>query len=369
MNNHRTWEDFVACIIPTYNPCHKFEPLIYELLNAGFKHIIVINDGSTKNTIYFKKVKEIQGITLLTQQNNKGKGAAIKLGYKHCLSDPRLSNIRTLITLDADGQHAISDAIKLANEAEKLPNKIILGARTFSNNTPLKSFLGNQITRKVFSIFSGVKLLDTQTGLRAIPIEFAKKSLDIKSNRYEFELESLLLARKLGYHFHEVKIETLYFENNANSHFRPILDSLKIYYIFLRFSFISILSSILDISLFSLLLLFSNSITISTFSARGISAIFNFHMNKYNVFKSSSQSSLSTQALAYSLLCIFIACSSAYLVEHLSSITDTPVVITKILVDGFLFVFSFIVQKYWIFDNATQPSNTAGNVLDTKNDF
>ena len=70
--------------------------------------------------------------------------------------------------MDADGQHLPEDMIKLLEFAEMNHNTLVLGTRMVGSRMPLKSRLGNLITRGVFHLVSGVKVSDTQTGLRAL---------------------------------------------------------------------------------------------------------------------------------------------------------------------------------------------------------
>ena len=99
---------------------------------------------------------------------------------------------------------------------------------------PWRSRFGNTLTRRVLRWTHGLDLLDTQTGLRCLPAEFARETLEIAGDRYEFELECLLLAQARRRPIVQQPIRTIYIDDNASSHFRPLVDSLRVYRVILR---------------------------------------------------------------------------------------------------------------------------------------
>ncbi len=95
-------------------------------------------------------------------------------------------------------------------------------------NTPLRSRLGNVVGRYLFKRRFRVNLKDTQTGLRGIPLQLAKELVKLETDRYDFEMECLILANTLNYELYPVGIETVYDAGNSSSHFSLIIDSIKI---------------------------------------------------------------------------------------------------------------------------------------------
>ena len=125
--------------------------------------IIVVNDGSNESyDNIFNKVKAYAKV--ISYNTNKGKGYALKTGLKY-IKDNYKTYI--VITMESDGQHTVTDTIKLSEEGIKHNNALILGKRLRSNKTPLRSRFGNTITRFVYRITTGIDIYDTQTGLRA----------------------------------------------------------------------------------------------------------------------------------------------------------------------------------------------------------
>ena len=112
-----------------------------------------------------------------------------------------------------------------------------MGIRSFDTGVPWRSQFGNNLTRRIFQLFTRIDLHDTQTGLRAIPRSLLPRLLEVKANRYSFELEMLLIASRDRISLVQKPIQTVYLDGNSDSHFNPVLDSLRIYWVFVRYLF------------------------------------------------------------------------------------------------------------------------------------
>lgn len=134
-----------------------------------------------------------------------------------------------VITVDCDGQHSVSDTLNLLNVCEKNPKDLILGKRLREGKIPLRSRLGNAITRFIYRITTGLDVYDTQTGLRAFSKTLVPFMLDIEGDRFEYEMNVLLNCPKNKIKIREVEIKTIYINNNSGSHFNPLKDSFEIY--------------------------------------------------------------------------------------------------------------------------------------------
>ncbi|TFG81451.1 MAG: glycosyltransferase, partial [Erysipelotrichales bacterium] len=256
------------------------------------------------------------------------------------------------VTVDADGQHKPEDVLRMMAALSETPNDLILGSRDFDfSNVPLKSMLGNKITRFITRFIVGQKITDTQTGLRAFGKAAMKNYADIPGERYEYEMNMLLYAKRFGIKIREITIETVYLDHNSSSHFNPVLDSIRIYRQIFAFGFASIASALLDWGLFSLgLYLFakmSEPILFATIAARLVSLNFNYVMNRKLVFR--SDSGWKKQALKYYILAAFQMLASGYLVRFGALAFTLPVLMIKIGVDLGLFLLSYQIQKALIF--------------------
>ena len=214
-------------IIPALNPDDNLEKIVKELKD-NYEKIIIVNDGS-KSDIEFNKISKYKECTIITHKENLGKGAALKTAFKYYL-DNLSKDYLGVITMDADGQHLVSDAINISSVLEK-ENKFILGTRLFNTKeTPFRNKLGNRITSRVFKWFYKVYLKDTQTGLRGIPNRLINELIKVPGSRFEYELNVLIKVVKLKEEIIEHDIKTVYLKNsNKKSHFKVFKDSYRIY--------------------------------------------------------------------------------------------------------------------------------------------
>ncbi len=347
-----------AIIIPVLNPTSSLVDYVHRLLAEGAAEIIVVNDGSKEDLTYiFTELSVIEHCTVLTHDMNKGKGRALKTAFDYFLKT--YQHLEGVVTADADGQHAVEDVCNIAHILEKNENGIILGVRDFSNdNVPFRSLLGNRTTSFFFQLLYGYKLKDTQTGLRGIPITELPRILELKGERYEYEINMLIYAKKMNIPFNEVSIQTLYFDNNASSHYHSIFDSIKIFAKllsgFLHYFYSTILSGLIDIGSFILLnsvilvgLPLEARIFYATFVSRVLSSSSNFYMNRTFVF--SNQNKLTQSIFKYYLLCIGIMLSSYILVTSTTIFLGVNVILAKICIDLLLGMISHQFQLYWVF--------------------
>lgn len=227
-------ENVSVIIIPAFEPDQILIDLIFGLIAHQNCHIILVNDGSgIAAKPIFDAFEKYPQVTILCHVENQGKGQALKTAFRYFL-DYFPKSCRGVITADADGQHTLIDIVKMSETQMIHPEKLILGVRGFEGKVPFRSRFGNQLTRYVFWLFFGKKLKDTQTGLRAIPRTFLAELLKIPTCGYEFELEMLIKALRYHVQIEELPIDTIYLERNTSSHFKPLLDSLRIYFVFLR---------------------------------------------------------------------------------------------------------------------------------------
>ena len=354
----------VVIIVPSYKPDHKLLDVVQGLLHRNFERILVINDGSpSEYDPVFQEVASYKECTLITHEVNKGKGCALKTAYNYCLEN--YTDCVGVITVDGDNQHHPDDILKCVDKMKNTKDTVILGARNFSDSdVPFRSRFGNIMTRLIFRIFCGIKITDTQTGLRAIPFSHLDFMTKVSGDRYEYETNVLLEMKANRISFEEVVIQTIYIEDNESSHFNPIVDSFKIYKTIFSFLASSFLSSLIDLGLFyifiSLLTLFSphtsRNIFIATALARLCSSFCNYQMNRHKVFKSGDKGSLGR----YYLLCFVQFLASAGFVSLLSACFTSGSfgkTVIKGIVDITLFFLSYQIQKQWVFKNNKKTEN------------
>ena len=223
-------------IIPAYQPGPELEPLVKALLSDGQTDVIIVDDGSSPDrAAIFSALKALPRVHLLKHPVNLGKGQALKTAFAYFLNKFP-AEPPGVVTADSDGQHLPVDIAAVSRCLAENSSALCLGTRKFKGSVPARSLFGNTMTRMVFRVFSGKAISDTQTGLRGIPGTFLPELLKVRANGYAFELEMLLLAVRSGLRMIEVPIETVYLASNTDSHFNPLLDSIRIYFVFLKFA-------------------------------------------------------------------------------------------------------------------------------------
>ena len=369
----------VSVVLPSYKPDEKLEATVRGFIESGFEDIIVVDDGGGEEyKSIFERISELPQCTVLTHEINRGKGAALKTAFKWYSENRDGIGV---VTADGDGQHTPDDTYNIAIAMEKSDN-IVLGVRGFTQpDVPERSKKGNNITSNVFRIFVGMKISDTQTGLRGIPAKYLSKMCEISGDRYEYETNMLLYMKRWDLKFEEVKITTVYINENETSHFRPVRDSIRIYSLifkflvtgmFVKFLGSSIVSFILDYGLNVVLQLILRivsgevfSIAASYIGARIVSSFVNYSMNR-KIFDSKAK--VKKTIWRYYALALLIMILGSTLVTLFSTLANGIPVISsmfadigeneiktivstaiKLPVDMVLFILSYNVQKKYVF--------------------
>ena len=353
----------ISVVLPSLDPDEKLLTVIDGLLEHGFTHIILVNDGSKPEKLsYFETAAQHPEVVLLHHDVNRGKGAALKTAFRWYMENcPQGAGV---ITVDGDNQHHGADTKACALEMLKT-DSLILGVRDFSQpDVPFRSRTGNRITSLVFKIFVGMNISDTQTGLRAIPIKYLPQLTEISGDRFEYETNMLLAMKNLNIPFTEVKIRTVYIEENKSSHFRAVRDSWRIYKLilahFFKFTANSLFSAVLDEGIFLLLsallhpYLGGLALTaVSTGIARVLSSLVNFYMNLKLVFHANVRPGKAL--VRYFALAVPQLLAQMLLTYGLTTLLGIGAHQTLLqgiiyaLVMTVLFIFSYMIQQRWVF--------------------
>ena len=180
----------IVIMIPAYEPNDKLRVVVRELKEAGYPHIIIVDDGSSNRCIpLFNELAK--DCTVLRNTINRGKGYSLKKAIQYSLD--HFPMMQLVVTVDADGQHQISDINAICNCHWRQPKAVILG------------------------------------GLRLFPRAILKDLVRISGDGYEYELAVLIWLVQQMIPICEQKIDTIYFEDQGDSHFKMIRDSFRIY--------------------------------------------------------------------------------------------------------------------------------------------
>ena len=354
----------ISVVLPSLDPDEKLIRVVDGLLEKGFTDIILVNDGSkAENLHYFTDLAaQHPEITLLHHEVNKGKGAALKNAFRYFLENrPEGCGV---VTVDGDDQHHPEDTVRCCEQMMQTGN-IILGCRDFNQaDVPARSSFGNKTTSLIFKIFVGMTISDTQTGLRAIPREQLKTIAQIAGDRFEYETNMLLAMKQNGMAYEEVKIRTVYIEENKSSHFRVIHDSWRIYKLilkhFFRYTLSSVACFVLDaLGVFLLTKLLYGMLndpllgTVAAVGARAASSLVNFFLNQKLVFQtnvSTGKAMLRYYALALPQLAVQALLDQG--IYSLLSIGEEAAALRTlihVLVMCVLFIVSYTIQQRWVF--------------------
>ena len=333
-------------LIPAFEPSTSLADVARELrLFAPDLKVVVVDDGSGPAFDAAFRAAHAEDAEVLRYDHNRGKGHAIKTGLRHVRAAYPGEDV---VTADSDGQHSPADIARVAARLRVVSDTIVLGGRRFAGDVPLRSRVGNAISRGAFRAATGRAVHDTQTGLRGFPAAAIDWLLTIEGDRFEYELAMLLRARDAGLYLDEIEIETIYLEQNASSHFRPVVDSLRVMRPLLIFALVSLASFVLDIVVLELLYLLTSSLVISVVGARAVSGTANFLANRRMVFRSSAPRALLRDAARYVALAVSVLAASYAAIAVLTGL-GVPLLVAKVGTDVTLYGLSYLVQRRFVF--------------------
>jgi len=214
----------IAVVIPAYNE----ENSIRKVASGALRHcplVIVVDDCSCDNTA--NQLDNLDGVTLLRNKVNMGKAATVWKGIGHALA----KGAEKIITLDGDGQHLTDDIPRFAQASVKYHGRIIIGARLqHAGNIPKARYYANRFANFWIAWAAGMPLDDSQSGFRLYPAElFSRVNEDTcPGGGFVFESEILIEAGRNGFNVVSIPINAIYDNDARPSHFRPVIDIVKI---------------------------------------------------------------------------------------------------------------------------------------------
>ncbi len=353
-------------LIPSLEPDHRLPELVRllrgELRGGGLSgeasgvRILIVDDGSGPDYEGTFAEAAAAGAVVIGYSTNRGKGFALRHGFEWCLAN---APGETVVCADSDGQHTPADIARVAEESERNPEALVLGVRGFVGDVPLRSRFGNTMSALAFRLASGVQVGDTQTGLRAYGACQLPELMEVPGDRFEWEQNALLMAARGGREIVQLPIATVYLDENASSHFRPLADSYRVFRSLLggaglgaragvlKFAGSGLVAWSLEMVLF-LVLQVHIGVVLAVVLARLTSASVNFAMNKFAVFGERSRENTHRQVVGYVTLAAILLVSTAVGVKVLTSIGLTAW-LAKLVMDISGLVVSFRVQSRVIF--------------------
>jgi glycosyltransferase involved in cell wall biosynthesis len=200
----------VVALVPAYNA----ERFVRNVIARAHRHVpvVAVNDGSTDGTLAVLRGTDA---TVVDQQPNQGKGAALKRGYREALD----LGADAVIQLDADGQHDPDEIPRFLECYARTGADLIIGERDYSR-MPAVRRTSNTIGRLAFSWAMGRRINDNQSGYRLLSRRLMEALLSSGESGYEFEMEMIVICVKRGWRIEGVPIRTIYGEEKSN--IRPV---------------------------------------------------------------------------------------------------------------------------------------------------
>ncbi|MDR1342504.1 MAG: glycosyltransferase family 2 protein [Prevotellaceae bacterium] len=213
----------ICVVIPTYNNGRFLADVLDTVLQYAAT-VVVVNDGSTDHT---GEILERYGarVDAVSYPQNRGKGYALGRGFGRAAA----LGCTCALTMDSDGQHFAGDLPLFVEAAKAHPGAMIVGSRALrQENMPAKNTFANKFSNFWFTVQTGIRLPDTQTGFRLYPLA-SMKGMRALTSRYEAELELLVRLAWRNVAQIPVPIRVRYHPAGERvSHFRPTADFLRI---------------------------------------------------------------------------------------------------------------------------------------------
>lgn len=220
----------MSCVVlvPAYQNLATLPRILEQLTQANLP-VIVVDDASTDGTAQWLDQWCNQGGNRwkITLKSNAGKGNALALG----LAEAARKNFDATITIDADGQHRVEDALALL--ADWKPGQLLLGARNETAlDYPATSLFGRRLWSLGMLVLTGLEISDPVCGLRVYPNAHAAH-IHCRSGRYAWEEEFILHAARRGVVINELTITTVYLPPQTRvSHYKLFRDWTESLFVF-----------------------------------------------------------------------------------------------------------------------------------------
>ncbi|WP_282760685.1 bifunctional glycosyltransferase family 2/GtrA family protein [Actinoplanes sandaracinus] len=329
-------------LIPAYQPDHRLAELVGRL---DRHRVLVVDDGSGPSYAAAFEAARRAGAEVITLSRNRGKGFALKAGFAHIRNRCPGEDV---VCADSDGQHRVEDIEAVAARVELSDAAMVLGVRRFTGPVPARSRFGNTATRMIFKLVTGCAVTDTQTGLRGYPARMLPWLGRVPGDRFEYELRLLLRAARERKPIDEVPIATVYLDGNSSSHFRPVIDSARIYGPLLAFAGSSLLAFAVDAALLAGLVTWTGHLALSAIAARLVSATLNYSVNRGAVFGGCARIPHRRAAPRYAALALASLTANVALLHALNAATGS-LVLSKVAAEVLLFLAGYAIQRAFVF--------------------
>lgn len=215
-------ENNIYLVVPVYNEARVIKDVLGEIQQAGYRNIIVVDDGSSDDT--YLVANSVLDVLVLRHKINRGKGAAIKTGI--CAAE--LCGAEVVVTIDGDGQHDPHDVKRLVDPIIEDGYDVALGTRMLnSSGMPFLKIIANKVGNFCTLLLYGILVTDSQSGFRAYS-KYAAKIIDTKADKYEYDSKVIREINHNRLRFIEIPIQVRYTEYSmAKKQKQGLVNGLK----------------------------------------------------------------------------------------------------------------------------------------------
>ncbi len=199
----------VLAIVPAHNEAGRVGEVVRAVIGQGLP-VLVVDDGSADDS---GAEADAAGARVLRLEPNRGKGGALKAGFKDALATGSPGappdGWSAFLTLDGDGQHDPAEIPRLLEAWRTSGADLVVGMRDYRDMPPIRWFT-NSVSRLLFSRALGRRIPDNQSGYRVHSRRLAEAALASEEQGFAFEVEEIAICVGRGYGLAWVPIKTIY---------------------------------------------------------------------------------------------------------------------------------------------------------------
>ena len=311
--------------------------------------VLAVDDGSTDDTL-----EEIRrtGCLWIRSEKNEGKGLALKRAFEAILqagSGPVKGTYEYIVTLDGDGQHRPEEIPNLLRRAEEGHSDIVVGVRRVEK-MPLKSKIGGAFSRALFQATLSTSIPDTQSGFRVVRTEALRTIFDkVAWGRYETEMDMLCRGLSEGLSIDTAPIQTIYFEKNRLTHFRPLIDSMKVLMVLFRYTLVSLAVTAVDLSAYGAIIAFDpDSYVSANIWSRIASVVCHFLLARHFAFLVHGGYSVA-EVVRYLMVVLVNLSVTMWMIWVLVDQFGMPAFLAKVASQTVAFFGTFVLLKVFVY--------------------